>query len=436
MTHDQARDQRRAAALPRPPRYIARSRRSSVAPPAHAEPSTGADGADVTDGTARHGAARCHGGRTSRHGTDLPRSTCWIDTEQPDLDAAEAVLRRPARLGVHRRDTARGAGPYVIATLDGLDVAALAEAERVGGWNTYVAVDDADARSSAPRHWARRCCHHGRMPGPAARRRPARPRQSGPAVAGRRRKGAQRVNAPGAWNFSNLHATDPGRPSVLRRAVRRRFVDQGWATAISVPGYGDHLEATVDPDIRTRQAAAPEGFEDVIGHVPAGDEAAAGRRPDRGRPRRAARAEALGGTCSARRHDWTREAVVRDPQGAVSRSGSSPPDAGGEPAHGHPDAAAGRVQPTARSSGAPRGGAHGAPAPVCSTGEHRHRCRPHGARPRAARRVPPDQPSPHQLAARPARRRPGRAARPGPPASAPARSRRRARRGPSTPPSR
>lgn len=34
---------------------------------------------------------------------------------------------------------------------------------------------------------------------------------------------------------------------------------------IRVPGYGDHLQSTVDPEIRVRQADAPEGFADAIG---------------------------------------------------------------------------------------------------------------------------------------------------------------------------
>ncbi len=39
------------------------------------------------------------------------------------------------------------------------------------------------------------------------------------------------------------------------------------------PGYGAHLEATVDPDIRTRQSevAAPPGFEDAIAWVALAD---------------------------------------------------------------------------------------------------------------------------------------------------------------------
>ena len=84
----------------------------------------------------------------------------------------------------------------------------------------------------------------------------------------RQRLGVQAANEPGAWNFSDLHTGDPARPrELLLRRLRLAVVDQGWGTAIQVPGYGDHLEATVDPDIRTRQASAPEGFEDVIGGI-------------------------------------------------------------------------------------------------------------------------------------------------------------------------
>lgn len=78
-----------------------------------------------------------------------------------------------------------------------------------------------------------------------------------------------------------------------------------------MPGYGDHLESTVDLDIRTRQADAPEGFEDVIGAlVPLRD----GEPPHShvtftvsDRDEAAAVAEQLGGTVLAREDsDWTR----------------------------------------------------------------------------------------------------------------------------------
>ena len=80
------------------------------------------------------------------------------------------------------------------------------------------------------------------------------------------RLGAQLTNSPGAWNFSDLHTSDPSAAAgFYEQAFGWRVVDQGWGVAIQVPGYGDHLEATVDPDIRARQGSAPEGFEDVIG---------------------------------------------------------------------------------------------------------------------------------------------------------------------------
>jgi hypothetical protein len=45
--------------------------------------------------------------------------------------------------------------------------------------------------------------------------------------------------------------------------------DLGFATMIRRPGYGDHLEATIDPGIGARQSgvAAPPGFEDAIAWV-------------------------------------------------------------------------------------------------------------------------------------------------------------------------
>ena len=116
----------------------------------------------------------------------------------------------------------------------------------------------------------------------------------------RRRLGAQVANTPGAWNFSNLNTAD--------LASAQRF-------------YGDHLQATIAPDIRSRQADAPEGFEDVIGAI-----VPAGALPPgwsvvltvADRDETVARTEALGGTVlHATENDWTRDAVVRDPQGAV-----------------------------------------------------------------------------------------------------------------------
>jgi hypothetical protein len=98
-------------------------------------------------------------------------------------------------------------------------------------------------------------------------------------------------------------------------------VDQGWGVAIQVPGYGDHLESTVDPDIRSRQASAPEGFEDVIGGLAPAEVG----EPNHwhvtftvaDRDESAELVDRLGGqVLRTGEDDWTRTALIRDPQGA------------------------------------------------------------------------------------------------------------------------
>ena len=89
------------------------------------------------------------------------------------------------------------------------------------------------------------------------------------------------------------------------------------------PGYGDHLEATVDPGIRARQSgmAAPPGFEDAIAWIAP----TAPGEPSRwhvsftvaDRDQTMADAERLGAQV-LRQDDteWTRTALIRDSQGA------------------------------------------------------------------------------------------------------------------------
>ena len=189
---------------------------------------------------------------------------------------------------------------YVVATLGGLDVASISGPDASAAWATYVAVDDADAVAAAMVDLGATLVAEPEDAGPGGRAATLRDPQGAEIRLwqARRRLGAQLTNSPGAWNFSDLHTTDPAAAQrFYEGALGWRVVDQGWSTAIQVPGYGDHLEATVDPDIRTRQASAPEGFEDVIGGIAAPQDGEAsplarhvhGRRPRRRRrPRRAA----------------------------------------------------------------------------------------------------------------------------------------------------
>ncbi|MGI8457108.1 MAG: VOC family protein [Propionibacteriaceae bacterium] len=120
-----------------------------------------------------------------------------------------------------------------------------------------------------------------------------------------------------------MHSHDPAAAAAFYSAgFGWEVTDQGWATSIRVPGYGDHLESTIDPDIRTRQASAPEGFADVIGGIQAASE---GEDPHwhvtfsvSDRDASAAAVARLGGAVvTTFDAGWVRAAVVTDPQGAV-----------------------------------------------------------------------------------------------------------------------
>ncbi|MHA3702060.1 VOC family protein [Jatrophihabitans sp. YIM 134969] len=227
--------------------------------------------------------------------------------------------------------TPPGAPPYAIARLDGADAAGLDAGE--ARWSTYVAVDDVEASAAAVTAAGGTVTSGPDDTGPAGRSAsctdptgmPFRPWQAG------LRLGAQVTNVPNAWNFSNLHAADPALE--FYEAVfgwRRLGGDDGLM--LQVPGHGEHLRTTVDPDILERQANAPDGFEDVVAAVQ-GPNADGGQRWNVmitvvDRDDTAARAEGLGADVLGRAEDgWTRTALLRDPQGAVfTVSQSAPPD--------------------------------------------------------------------------------------------------------------
>jgi len=268
-----------------------------------------------------------------------PGTTSWVEVAEPDLDAALAFYGD--LLGWEFEDMLPPDAParYVVATLGGLDVAALTgPADGDAAWSTYVAVDDADAVARAMVERGATLVSEPTDAGPegSAGRSATLTDPQGAEVRlwqARRRLGAQVANLPGAWNFSDLRTSDPAAAGAFYADVLGwQLVDQGWATVIQVPGYGDHLAATSDPDIRSRQAHAPEGFADVIGVI---GRVAEGQRPhwhvtftvaDRDAAADAVR-RLGGGVEQTTEDDWTRKAVVRDPQGArFTVSQYTPPD--------------------------------------------------------------------------------------------------------------
>jgi uncharacterized protein len=204
---------------------------------------------------------------------------CWVDTDQTDVDAARHFYAGLFGWTFSNAVPPDAPGTYLIATLDGADVAAIgpAEGDAPAAWNTYIAVDYADPVAASV--------------GAAGGTVVVEPVDAGPGgrLAGcvdprgahfrlwqpRRRLGAQLVNAPGSWNFSDLHTADAAAAEAFYAPLFGwEFDDVGFGTMIRRPGYGDHLAARVDPGIRDRQdgISAPPGFADAIGWlVPLGE---------------------------------------------------------------------------------------------------------------------------------------------------------------------
>jgi uncharacterized protein len=262
---------------------------------------------------------------------------CWVDTEQPDVEAARHFYS--AMFGWTFADAipADAPGTYLIASLDGRDVAAIgpAQGDVPVEWNTYIAVDDADAAAANVRAAGGAVTVQPVDAGPGGRLagcvdpRGARFRLWQP----RRRLGAQLTNAPGSWNFSDLHTGDAtAAVEFYAQLFGWEFDDLGFATMIRRPGYGDHLAATVDPGIRERQAdiSTPPGFADAIAWV-----ASSTSGQDHwhvtftvaSRDEAASTAEKLGAiVLSSDDTEWTKAAVIRDPQGAeLTLSQFTPP---------------------------------------------------------------------------------------------------------------
>ena len=270
-----------------------------------------------------------------------PGVPCWIDTAQPDPEAATRFYGGLFGWEFEDQMPAEAPGSYFMARLQGRDVAAIGSQPDGGPptpvWNTYIASDNADdtaakvtAAGGSTLADPFDVFDSGRMG-----------IFSDPSGAvfsvwqAKETIGAQLVNEPGTWSFSDLNTRDVDRATAFYRDVFGWVAEsvEGGGMAFSflrLPGYGDFLVEKVNPDLRATQTevGAPPGFEDVVaGLVPMTRD----RFPDEVPPHwsvtflvddaddSAARAEELGGTILAPPMDAgpTRIAVVRDPQGAT-----------------------------------------------------------------------------------------------------------------------
>jgi uncharacterized protein len=255
----------------------------------------------------------------------------WIDIEQADLAAAQGFYGGLFGWTFEPSVSSGTSAAYVVARLDGREAAGLGEAPTTDSdaspsWNTYVAAADADAVTRRIIEAGGRVVAEPADVGDEGRTAAV----ADPAGAAfrlwqaARRPGAQAVNVPGAWNFAYLQTSDPAVRDFYVRVFEWEFDDLDFATLIRCPGYGDHLAATVDPDIRARQASVvtPPRFEDAIGWLaPAKDDEpphwhVAFTVADRDDT--AAAAERLGATVvTTTDTEWTHDALIRDPQGGI-----------------------------------------------------------------------------------------------------------------------
>jgi len=260
---------------------------------------------------------------------------CWIDTNQPDPEAAVAFYGDLFGWDIEDVMPHDMEGRYFMARIRGGDVAGIGGvpegAPPIATWNTYIWVESADETA-------------------------AKVRQAGGSVlvepfdvmeAGRtavftdpegaalsvwepnRHRGAPIVNEAGSLNFNNLNTHDAkaAKPFYAEVFGWGSMPMGGGAEAWTLPGYGDHLEL-LNPGTRERMGAmgAPGGFIDVVatitplpdghGDVPAHwgvtfatDDADA----------TADKAFALGAKILAPPFDapWVRMTIIEDPQGAT-----------------------------------------------------------------------------------------------------------------------
>ena len=269
-----------------------------------------------------------------------PGVPCWIDTAQPDPEAAAAFYGHLFGWTLTDRMPEDLPGSYFMAQLEGRDVAAVGSQQggpSMPAWSTYISVDNADDTVAKVM-----AAGGGVLAEPFdildSGRTAVASDPSGAVFSlwqARKHKGAQLVNHPGTWNWSNLNTRDPQGAEDFYRAVFGWEVNRGSLDGIGdyamlrSPGYGAFLEAS-DPDIFRRQAdvGAPEGFADAVAWMMP---MAPGQYPEDvpshwsvtfavdDTDATADRALALGGDVVLAPFDAgdVRAAVLSDPQGAV-----------------------------------------------------------------------------------------------------------------------
>jgi hypothetical protein len=264
----------------------------------------------------------------------MPGVPCWIDTSQPDPEAAVSFYRDLFGWEFEDVMPPDSPGKYFIARIRGGDVAAVGSipdgAPSMAMWNTYVWVESADDAAAKVRD-AGGTVAMDPFDVMGAGRMAVFTDPEGAAFCvwqAKEHKGAKVVNEHGSLNFNGLNTRDADAAKPFYGAVFGwQTLDVGGGAEMwTLPGYGDYLERD-NPDLRKQVADAggPPGFEDVvaaINPIPEGTDVPAHWSVTFGvddADAIAAKATELGGRVITPPFDapWVRTTVIADPQGAT-----------------------------------------------------------------------------------------------------------------------
>lgn len=261
----------------------------------------------------------------------IPGVPCWVDTSQPDPEAAVAFYRDLFGWELEDVMPPGAPGKYYIGRIRGGDVAAIGSQSEgeppAPAWKTYIWVQSADEAASKVMSAGGRVLvdpfdvmDAGRMAVCADLEGAAfslwQPNQH---------KGARIVNEHGSVNFNVLNTGDLERAKPFYGAVFGwEILELGGGGMWRLPGYGDFLEQN-DPGLRqrVRELGGPEGFEDVVAGInPIANDQPAHWSVTFGvddADAIAEKAAQLGAHVVVPPFDapWVRMAVIADPQGAT-----------------------------------------------------------------------------------------------------------------------
>jgi predicted enzyme related to lactoylglutathione lyase len=254
-----------------------------------------------------------------------PGVPCWVDTLQPDPDAARAFYTglfgwEFAGPGDMPGDPP---GAYFVARLRGSDVAGVgsrppgAPPQPVPGWNMYVYVESADDAAGKAAEAGGAVLTEPFDALPAGRMAVLADPTGAPFCVWepRERKGAQVVNEPGAWAMSQLATPDPERAAAFYAALFGWTTETfgagaGAITMFRLPGYeGGEPQQPVSREVIALMAASQD---DTPPHWSA-------NFWDHDVDASAAKAVELGGAAVAPPFDTpvSRMAVLADPHGVT-----------------------------------------------------------------------------------------------------------------------